>query len=753
MSAITHIASSLPQVSLPKDSTRILSALWGLRLSVSQGQHHSDVNDPLLLNSAWLKLVGDCVDWPQDVLNEFVRLSTEEETPDRPANNRRSRKKQYKSVIKWDVVFRHFTDIYAKQPERLNNCFQKSIDNLEVHWLRQRESDMIWNNIGLLGDLLQLTELDRLMLQFLITTETCRLFQDVLSDIEFISIAKASGTLACMLNSTPTLIMNCLHHKQVLMTNGLISKGHFRPDWHDFINISGYVKTALTYPNSSLAELMQHFTEQTTPGHLTVHDIPHQKSSLDLLINVIRNALVKKEHGINILLYGAPGTGKTEFAKLLAEHVGASLYEVSCKDSDGESASSRERYVSMLMAQKFLSSQQDTLLLFDEVEDVLISGSSMGFQDSYGLQQTSNSFSKAWINQQLEQNPVPTIWICNHHEYIDPAHLRRFLFPIEFRVPPRSVRQRVAERYFSDLPTTDDLIKKISEYACLSPAQIENIARLIKLSGAIDAEETKVLVEKSIQHTMKMMGQSIGTYSNQSITPYRLDYLNVDSNVPMLRIVESLKKRPQANLCFYGPPGTGKTQLATYLAEQLDQSLLVKRASDLMSKWVGESEKNIAAMFEEARTEQSILFLDEADSFLRDRQGMTKSWEVSEVNELLQQIEHFNGIFICATNLFDQLDQAALRRFSFKIRFDYLKPNQRIHLFAESLQLDPKAISTEHQNRLQKLDQLTPGDFATVLRQARTLNEIPTANEFLSQLENECAIKNKGRSQRSIGFV
>ena len=73
-------------------------------------------------------------------------------------------------------------------------------------------------------------------------------------------------------------------------------------------------------------------------------------------------------------------------------------------------------------------------------------------------------------------------------------------------------------------------------------------------------------------------------------------------------------------------------------------------------------------------------------------------------------------------------------------------------LFAESLQLTTAALSGDQQWRLQKLDQLTPGDFATVLRQAYTLGEALTANDFLQQLENECAVKSGGRGQRSIGF-
>ncbi|WP_305214838.1 ATP-binding protein, partial [Klebsiella pneumoniae] len=74
-------------------------------------------------------------------------------------------------------------------------------------------------------------------------------------------------------------------------------------------------------------------------------------------------------------------------------------------------------------------------------------------------------------------------------------------------------------------------------------------------------------------------------------------------------------------------------------------------------------------MFDTAQTEGAVLLLDEADSFLRSRKHAERNYEVSEVNEMLAGMERFHGLFICTTNLFDDLDEAALRRFAFKIRF------------------------------------------------------------------------------------
>ena len=173
-----------------------------------------------------------------------------------------------------------------------------------------------------------------------------------------------------------------------------------------------------------------------------------------------------------------------------------------------------------------------------------------------------------------------------------------------------------------------------------------------------------------------------------------------------------------------------------------------------MSKFVGETEQNMAAMFREAEAEQAVLLLDEADSFLQDRRGAQRSYEVTEVNEMLQGMERYNGVFICTTNLMDRVDQAALRRFSFKIKFKPLTAAQRERMFiVEALDGDDSAFSETLRTRLARLDQLCPGDFAAVKRQVEILAAQLSAEEFLEQLEAEHRIKPEVREARGMGFL
>ena len=276
--------------------------------------------------------------------------------------------------------------------------------------------------------------------------------------------------------------------------------------------------------------------------------------------------------------------------------------------------------------------------------------------------------------------------------------------------------------------------------------------KFARLAGG--AGQVEALIERQIGNADKALGNGASQRGPRPVvTTYDLSLVNTESRFEVPKIVDALRRKGAGTLCFYGPPGTGKTALAEHIAQQLQRPLLVRQASDLVSKFVGETEQNMAAMFEEAETEQAVLLLDEADSFLRSRRMAERNYEVSEVNEMLQGMERFAGIFVCTTNLFDELDEAALRRFTFKIRFHALSNEQRERMFiAEALDGDSAALTAEQRVRLAELDQLAPGDFAAVKRQVDILGTAFEADEFLSELESEHRVKPEVRQRRSIGF-
>ncbi len=378
------------------------------------------------------------------------------------------------------------------------------------------------------------------------------------------------------------------------------------------------------------------------------------------------------------------------------------------------------------------------MLLFDEVEDVFESDP---FADLFGSGRGRAAGGKAWINRTLENNPAPAIWITNDAESMNGVYLRRFDYSIRFSTPPQSVRLEIARHHLGDWAGEDDWLARIAAQEYLTPAQLERAAKLARHASAGDPEDHRALVLQALDRSVTLLGQKRAPVRNVVPTGYDLRYLNTDQNLP--KLVAALQRHPQGIFCFHGPAGTGKSELARYLADQLQKPLLVKRASDLLDKYVGETEQRIAAMFNDARQHDAVLVLDEADSFLRDRRGAHQSWEVTQVNELLTQMEAFEGIFIATTNLMESLDQASLRRFPWKIRFDWLKPAQRWALFAqEFIRLGGDlAEAADWKGEIWGLEQLTPGDFAAVVRQYELWDETPGASQFYDRLCVEVAAK------------
>ena len=632
-------------------------------------------------------------------------------------------------------------------------------------WVQQRLRKCpveMQKNIDSLGTLLQLNPAERALLLYGALARYQRELRGLLVEFKVNSAAEAYAMMADVAGVSAREVADALGRgsrlERIGMVDNLVGE-HAITDLSDLMKVSDQLPSMLMREYRSEQELMAEFTRLAVPTTLQAEAFAHVAQDVQAVTRLLQAARERRETGINILLYGPPGTGKTELAKVAVQAAGLDCFEVEYADRDGNALSGRDRYRSLQIAQAFLKESPRTALLFDEVEDVFppVQGQTADLlaRQEQLVHGGGSVNGKAWVNQILESNPVPVLWVTNRIEQIDPAFRRRFTYHLELSSPPPGARERLVRKLLAEVPVSDAFVSRLTERENLTPAQIANALRFANLVEHEDASQLEAWMERQLAHADLALGhRPQGTRQRRSVTQYDLDTLNVETRYPIARMVEALHARGHGTLCFYGAPGTGKTALAEYIAGQLGKPLMVKQASDLVSKYVGDTEQNMARMFADAERDEAVLLLDEADSFLMDRRGAQRNYEVTEVNEMLQGMERFQGIFICTTNLMDRVDQAALRRFSFKIQFKPLTLEQRERMFVtEALQGDAERLTPELRQRLARMDELCPGDYAAVRRQIDILGEELFPEEFIEQLEAEHRIKPEVRENRGMGFV
>lgn len=482
--------------------------------------------------------------------------------------------------------------------------------------------------------------------------------------------------------------------------------------------------------------------------------VPYKKlcrkdPKVEMAFDMIKHAKVGE--GLNIFFYGVEGTGKTELAKAIAKELKRPLVLTNIstegvhRDSK-ENSVVRSRMGSILYAATKYQKKK-AILLVDESDVIL------------------NCCEKGALNFFLEQIKIPVIWISNNIGFIENSTLRRFDYSVRFERPDVEKREQVWQSVVSEqgagaIISEEELKRFASEFQITAGGITQAIAgtkKLLESGCKVDPLESIRTIAEA-QANLLNLDMEYASRDKESRAPrYLLDAINTDADMPKILKVMSafdakwkgMQKGDRAdslNMLLYGAPGTGKTEFAKHIARTLDRKLIIKKASDLLDCYVGNTEKAIRKMFKEAEEKKAILFLDEADSMIRDRSGAVRNWEVTQVNEMLTQMENFKGIFIAATNFEGELDTASRRRFALKVKFGYLKPEGIEALWKGFF---PKVEMPEVARSLRML---TPGDFNAAYASLRFYDESElTAEAVLNALKSELAYKD-GREGRTMGL-
>jgi transitional endoplasmic reticulum ATPase len=450
---------------------------------------------------------------------------------------------------------------------------------------------------------------------------------------------------------------------------------------------------------------------------------------LELLLRTLRGALHTGACGASALLVGPPGTGKSQLARTVVAALGARGIQIEARTPRGSVMGATERLSCWQAAQRAFAAVPGTVVVFDEAEDAFLALDK--------ATDAEDRLSKAGFNEALEEARVPTIWITNTVEDVDPAFLRRFLVRLDVPVAPVEVRRALAAARLAPLGVDPALVSGLAALPTTTPAEIDRAARALALAAPSEDREASAFARVLLAPGER--GQA------DEAARFEPDWLEVD--VDLVALADRLATTGAGRLLLQGPPGTGKTAFGGWLAARLGRPLHRLPPSAALDKYVGGTEKNLAQAFALAEAVGAVLLVDEVDGLFAARRGGEPAWHSTQIAEALTLLERFNGLFVATTNLPGSLDPAFFRRFDLTIAVPAPGPERRARMvgaLADELGLPAPDV--------RDLAGLTPGLVAQAKRRWGLVGA-PTTSEALRAALAAAVASATPSGSRPMGFA